>query len=58
MGKALIKFRPQCAACEETVEVEFFVLDTPERFCSLVCAKIYFAYPIEYIRQQRREKAC
>ncbi len=57
MGRALIKFKPQCAAptCTEIIEVEFFVLDTPEKFCSLSCAKVYFEQPNSLIRKYRKE---
>ena len=59
MGKALIikpYVTPECDSCNEAVtQSPYAVHGNPERFCSLVCCKIFYAQPNAAIRQHRQE---
>lgn len=56
MGRALICTMVACDMCDETVlGATYFVHGNPDRFCSLVCCKIFYSQPNKWIHQHRKE---
>jgi hypothetical protein len=41
--------------CHDAVAQQVTVVGNPERFCSLVCAKIFYSRPTKWINQHRKE---
>jgi hypothetical protein len=48
---------PACDCCNETITGALFMVEgNPERFCSLVCTRIFYARPTRWISQHRKER--
>jgi hypothetical protein len=58
MARALVCTMVPCDMCDETVMgATYFVHGTPDRFCSLVCCKIFYSQPNTWISKHRKETA-
>ena len=58
MGTALAPYvMLECDTCNGAItDAPFLVLGTPERFCSLVCCKIFYTRTTGWISTHRKEK--
>ena len=59
MGTSIVPYvMPECSTCHNGCAVGTFrVGKNPEVFCSLICCKIFYCYPVPVISQLRKEGA-